>query len=198
MGKDIFNKQTFRKMEKMTTTQATVKPDEAQGNGKSTVIIDKARVLGTFFGYSASVFSVVGKIIEAAMSGGKVEPKKVGEEIRSAYVSACKYNKTLVYRFGSAVPDDFKEYFGTESQTFRPDIIFDAKKNKERNDFKEVVKSLEDTDQFGNKELYPGDNVRIVLLFDAEDDAMAGRIHKGLQSHIENFDELFAVYLNSN
>merc|ERR1711879_663765 len=27
------------------------------------------------------------------MSGGKVEPKKVGEEMRSAYVGACKYNK---------------------------------------------------------------------------------------------------------
>ena len=118
--------------------------------------------------------------------------------MRSNYVSAAKYGKVLVYQFGQAVPSDLEQYFGTGDQTFRPDIIFDATRNRNRDDFVHVVKDSEDTDRFGNKECYPSDDMEVVVLFDAAEDATAEAIIADAKAKIPNFDNLFEVYISSN
>merc|ERR1711976_285877 len=195
MGKRYF---ILTEMQKTTTQGSNALPDQLQAQGKSLFIMDKSNVLGTFYGYTANIYSVVGKIIEAAMSGGQEDPKVVGDEMRSAYVSACNYGKTLVYRFGGGVPTRLEQYFGTEDGTFRPDIIFHAKKNKERDHFKKVVKPIEDVDQFGNKELYPRDEVRIIILCEVADDDAANTVLNEAKAKIPNFDELFTPYISPN
>merc|ERR1711879_811715 len=95
----------------------------------------------------------VAMVIEFAISGRPKDPVAIGEAMRKDYISCVKYRKTLVYRFGSSIAD-VDSYFGKEDGTFRPEIIFDAVKNRKRDEFTKVVTKDEDVDIFGNNGIW--------------------------------------------
>ena len=182
----------------MKTAEAGKIPKECAANGKTAFIVDKSNVLGTFYKYQAQVCSVAGMIIQNAMSGTPEDPAEIGNKMRIDYVSACKHGKTLVYQFGQAIPSRLEKYFGTADQTFRPEIIFDVSKQRERNEFAKVVKPSEDSDRFGGKECWPQEGLEIIVLCDASDENQVAEIVKEAREKIPNFNKLFEVYVNDN
>merc|ERR1719458_2245294 len=133
------------------------------------------------------------------MSGGQEDCAEVGSKMREAYVGGCKYGKCVVYLFGGAVPTRLEKYFGNEKGTFRPEIVFDASKNKKRDEFEKVVKKgLEDQDRFGNDEIYPSDDLQIVILAEATDDSVVDEIIKDARAKIPDFNNLFDVWVNDH
>merc|ERR1711935_837756 len=120
----------------MKTSEATQRLEPATGDQKFPCIIDRAGVLKTFFQYSAATTCLVEPIIQAAMSGTKVDPVAMGELMRERYVLAAKNAHKLVYRMGGGVPTDMNKWFGTcetaHTGKFDPSIVFDPKKCRER------------------------------------------------------------------
>jgi hypothetical protein len=183
----------------MKTGEATARLEPQIGAGKKIpCIIDKACVLKTFFNYSATTCCLVEPIIQAAMSGGKVEPEKMAELMRVAYVNAAKHGNKLVYRCGGGVPTGMGNWFGTGTGKFDPEVVFNSAKNHERDQFATIVKKFEDKDRFGNDEIYPSDDMSIILLFEAEEQQTIDTIIKDCAQEIPNFATYFEVYVNDN
>ena len=182
----------------MITTEAEFIPKKARDAGKVAFIIDKTGVLAKYFNYKAQVCDVVGMIISDIINKRKEDPNEIGNEMRVAYVNACKHGHTLIYKFGSAVPSRLKQYFGEDDETFRPEIIFNTSKNQDRKEFMKVVKHIEDKDKYGGNGLYPQPETIMCILCEADDTNGVEKIIKDARERIPDFTRNFQVYVNDD
>jgi len=181
-----------------TTDAARIMEESDAPDAKFPFIIDRAKVLETFFHYSAHTCCLVEPMIKAVMSGAEVDPVAMGELMRKAYVSGAKYGYKTVYRMGGGVPTSFEKWFGKGPGKFDPEIVFNPQKFKERDHFAQVVLPAEDKDRMGNNEIWPVKDMNIIILCEADNEDTIQKIIKQAHEKIPDFDQHFNVYVSDN
>merc|ERR1712224_166239 len=166
MGKQQNKKQTKMNYEykKMTPAQAVEVTMRVNKEGKIPFVIDLTDSLTKFWNYKGHQMDIAGIIVRNAIEDIPEDPQEIGETMRRFYVSACKHGRPLIYNFGQNVPERLNQYMRRKPQCFNDEIIFDQSKNKEREYFQQIVKPNEDFNQYGDKELFPKEQMTITVL----------------------------------